>query len=73
VATGDSTQVISTIGSPLMDSIRTLKGDTVGRVGNAVLDFSSKVLISLFRTVSEDELRRLKAHIEGKSAPAGRP
>jgi uncharacterized protein YndB with AHSA1/START domain len=73
VATGDSTQVISTIASPLMDSIRTLKGDTVGRVGNAVLDFSSKMLISVFRAASAEELVRLKSHIEGKPVPPARP
>jgi uncharacterized protein YndB with AHSA1/START domain len=73
VPAGDSTRIISTINSPLMDSIRTQSGDTVSRMGNAVLDFSAKMLISVFRAASAEELKKLKAHIEGKPAAAKRP
>jgi uncharacterized protein YndB with AHSA1/START domain len=73
VAAGDSTRVISTINSPLMDSIRTQSADTVSKVGNAVLDFSAKMLISVFRAASAEELKKLKAHIEGKPAQLTRP
>jgi hypothetical protein len=73
VPAGDSTKIISTISSPLMDSIRTQSGDTVGKVGNAMLDFSAKMLISVFRAASAEELKKLKAHIEGKPLPATRP
>ena len=66
VAAGDSTLVISTIGVPMIDSIRSERGDSVGKVGGAVLDFSSRMLISAFRIVSERDLTRLKARLEGK-------
>jgi hypothetical protein len=56
-----------------MDSIRTQSGDTVGKVGNAMLDFSAKMLISVFRAASAEELKKLKAHIEGKPVAATRP
>lgn len=70
VASGDSTIIISTIASPMIDSMRTLRGDTGGRVGGALLNFGSKVLISAFRVVSEHELKRLKARLEGQPMPA---
>lgn len=70
VATGDSTIIITTIASPMIDSMRTLRGDTGGKVGGALLNFGSKVLISAFRLVSEHELKRLKARLEGQPMPA---
>ena len=70
VGHGDSTIVISTIGSPMIDSMRTIRGDTGGKVGGALLDFGSKMLISAFRVLSERELGRLKAHLEGHPMPA---
>jgi uncharacterized protein YndB with AHSA1/START domain len=73
VPTGDSTRIVSTISSPLMDSIRTQSGDTAGKMGNAMLNLGGKVLISFFRAASAEELKKLKAHIEGKPAPAARP
>jgi uncharacterized protein YndB with AHSA1/START domain len=69
VARGDSTTIISTIASPMIDSMRTQRGDTGGRVGGALLNFGSKVLISAFRIVSERELKRLKARLEGQPMP----
>jgi uncharacterized protein YndB with AHSA1/START domain len=69
VAAGDSTLVVSTIGSPMIDSIRVERGDSGGRFGGAVLDFSSKLLVSAFRLQSEHDLRRLKARLEGKPMP----
>lgn len=69
VSEGDSTTVVSTIGSPMIDSIRTQRGDTGGKIGGAVLDFSSKMLVSAFRLASEQDLKRLKAHLEGKPMP----
>jgi uncharacterized protein YndB with AHSA1/START domain len=66
VPVGDSTRIISTINSPMMDSIRTETVDTVGKFGKAVLDFSSKTVIGIFRMMSEDELKRLKLRVEGK-------
>ena len=65
---GDSTTIVSTIASPMMDSIKTERGDTGGRVGGAILDLGSKLLVSGFRKSSELELRQLKAHLERKPA-----
>lgn len=64
-AEGDSTLVVSTFGSPMIDSIRIQRGDTGGKVGGAVLDFSSKLLVAAFRLTSEQDLKRLKARLEG--------
>lgn len=72
VAAGDSTLVVSTIGSPMIDSIRVERGDSGGKLGGAVLDFSSKLLVSAFRLQSEHDLRRLKARLEGKPMPQER-
>ena len=72
VAAGDSTLVVSTIGSPMIDSIRVERGDSGGKFGGAVLDFSSKVLVSAFRMQSEQDLRRLKARLEGQPMPPPR-
>lgn len=69
VAAGDSTIIISTIASPMIDSLRTRRGDTGGKVGGALLDFGSKMLISAFRIVSEHDLKRLKARLEGQPMP----
>lgn len=69
VAAGDSTIIISTIASPMIDSMLTRRGDTGGKVGGALLNFGSKMLISAFRVVSEHELKRLKARLEGQPMP----
>ena len=70
VTSGDSTLVVSTIASPMMDSIKTERGDTGGKVGGALLNFANKMLVSSFRLVSERELRQLKAHLEAKPKAA---
>ncbi|MGH7592777.1 MAG: SRPBCC family protein [Gemmatimonadales bacterium] len=70
VTAGDSTMVITTIASPMIDSMRTQRGDTSGKVGGALLDFGSKVVISAFRVMSERDLERLKARLEGRPMPA---
>lgn len=64
---GDSTTIVSTIASPMMDSLKTERGDTGGRVGGAILNLGSRLLVSGFRQLSEQELRKLKAHLERKS------
>jgi len=69
VAAGDSTAVITTIASPAIDSIRTVRGDTGGKVGGALINVTAKVFTASLRLLSEEELKRLKAHIEGKTAP----
>jgi uncharacterized protein YndB with AHSA1/START domain len=73
VSTGDSTEVISSVASPMIDSLRTERGDTGNKMGGALLDLSSRVLITAFRKDAEDQLKRLKAHIEPPRRGAPRP
>ena len=68
VVSGDSTRIVSTIASPMMDSLKTERGDTGGKTGGAMLNFASKMLVSAFRLQSEVELRQLKTHLEEKPA-----
>jgi uncharacterized protein YndB with AHSA1/START domain len=69
VQMGDSTLVITTVGSPMFDSARTTLRDSVRKGASVMLDFGSKIALSAFRVQSENELRRLKAHIEGRPLP----
>ena len=70
VVSGDSTRIVSTISSPMMDSLKTERGDSGGKAGGVMLNFAAKMLVSSFRLLSEQELRQLKAHLEAKpSAP----
>jgi uncharacterized protein YndB with AHSA1/START domain len=69
VSLGDSTQIISTISSPMMDNLRSQNG-AEKQTGGAVMDMSSKLVVSAMRLQSKLELTRLKNHIEGRS---GRP
>ena len=64
VSSGDSTRIVSTITSPMMDSLKTERGDSGGKAGGAMLDFTGKVLVSAFRVQSEAELHQLKTHLE---------
>ncbi len=70
VAAGDSTIIITTITSPMMDSIRNVRGDSGGKVRGAAIDFTSKILVSAFRELSRQELERLKTRLEGGAKPA---
>jgi len=65
-ASGDSTHVTSTIASPMMESVKSVRGDTIGKVGGALLDFSTKMIISTFRELTRLELIKLKSHVEAK-------
>jgi uncharacterized protein YndB with AHSA1/START domain len=69
VAQGDSTTIISTIGSPAIDSLRAVRGDTGGKVGGALINVTARVVTASMRMLSENELKRLKAHLEGKPTP----
>lgn len=68
VSAGDSTLVVSTIAAPMIESLRAERGDSGGRLGGAVLDIGSKMMVSAFRLLSEQDLRRLKARLEGARA-----
>ena len=50
----------------MMDSIKTERGDTGGKVGGAILNFSSRMIIASFRELTRLELRRMKKHLEAK-------
>ncbi len=69
IASGDSTLIVCTVASPMMDSVRTAAHDTGGAARSRAVDMGSKLLLSAFRLESEVELKRLKAHIEGPPAP----
>jgi len=71
VSLGDSTQVISTISSPLMDNLRSQNG--AEKAPGALTDMSSKLVVSAMRIQSKLELTRLKNHIEGRPVEAARP
>jgi uncharacterized protein YndB with AHSA1/START domain len=73
VQAGDSTVIISTIASPMMDSIRTMRDDSGGRVGGAAIGFTSRILVSAFRELSKHELERLKLRLETHGAAATPP
>jgi uncharacterized protein YndB with AHSA1/START domain len=69
VAAGDSTLIISTIGSPMIDSMRNERGDSGGKLGSFFLDMGSKALVAGFRALSKQDLLHLKARLEGKPLP----
>ena len=74
VAAGDSTTIVSTIASPLMDSLRVGNGDEPVSGGKGtVLDMSSKLVVSSFRMQSKAELTQLKDRLEGRPARTRRP
>ena len=68
VSRGDSTEVISTISSPMMDSVRARNEN-----GGKLIGASSKLLVSGMRLQSKVELARLKNHIEGRPVEDARP
>ena len=67
VAAGDSTLVMSTVSSPLVDSARTTQRDTGSKA--LVLDVTSRMLITSFRMEAKLELLRLKSRVEGSPMP----
>ena len=68
VALGDSTEIVSTISSPMMDSVRSQNPSGGGFIGA-----SSKLVVSGMRLQSKIELSRLKNHIEGRPLADIRP
>jgi uncharacterized protein YndB with AHSA1/START domain len=67
VAVGDSTMLITTVASPLMDSLRAAHSDSVrGKLAGAAIGMGSKIMLGAFRTMSERSHQRLKARLEGK-------
>ncbi len=68
VEAGDSTLVMSSVSSPMMDSVQRTPGDTGSK--GLMLDMTSRLLISSFRMEAKLELLRLKARVEGRPMPA---
>jgi hypothetical protein len=56
----------------MLDSLNEVRGDSGGKMRGALLDISSKMLISGFRSLSQQELGRLKQRLDG-GAPAATP
>jgi uncharacterized protein YndB with AHSA1/START domain len=66
VAVGDSTKVVSTIASPMLDSPRTADpSQPPSRRSAAAMDVASRLVVSSFRMQSKFELTRLKNRLEG--------
>ncbi|MEP6602271.1 MAG: SRPBCC family protein [Nitrospirota bacterium] len=70
-AKGDSTQVLSAVSAPMLDSLRTARRDTI-RGSDAAIDMTSKLMTSALRMQSHIELERLKARVEGRPMPGGK-
>jgi len=71
-AKGDSTQVLSAVSAPMLDSIGTKRSDTIN-ASEAAVNMTSKLLTSALRLQSHIELERLKARVEGRPyAPSGK-
>ena len=69
-AAGDSTRVTSTIVAAMMDSLAAMSGQPTG-VKGGLLDMASTMGSAGARIQAEQELKRLKLHIEGP--PVSRP
>jgi len=70
-AKGDSTLVSSTVSTPVADSIRANRSDTI-KQSDAWLAGISKMMMASLRMQSHLEMEQLKNRIEGKSKAAGR-
>lgn len=66
VGAGDSTNIISTVASPLIDSIQTARANAKPRSSDAMVGLGSTIVISAFRMQSKLDLLQLKAHIENR-------
>lgn len=67
VAAGDSTVVMSTVSSPMIDSVQRTQRDTGSK--RLMLDMTSRLLVSSFRMEAKLELLRLKGRVEGHPMP----
>ena len=71
-AKGDSTQVLSAVTAPMLDSLGKRRNDTI-KGSDAALEMTSKLLTSALRLQSHIELERLKARVEGRPySPSGK-
>ena len=65
---GDSTIVRTMFESPMMDSVRTKASDS-SQVAGAIMGGTVKLMVGAFRMSAEQELKLLKAHVEGVKVP----
>jgi hypothetical protein len=70
VARGDSTEIITSVTTPMITSLQTGDSGTAPKRGAGLIGVSSKLLISAMRLQSNVELTRLKSHIEGRPVEA---
>lgn len=68
VATGDSTTLVTTFTAPLLDSLQATTRDS-SKVGSSILGGATKMMIGAMRLGTEQELKRLKARVEGQAIP----
>lgn len=64
ISAGDSTRVVSTFTAPMLDSLQR-KSDSSGKAAGAMMGLASNVMIAALRVMGEQELKRLRVHIEG--------
>jgi len=73
VATGDSTRLVSTVVSPMMDSLTSARDSQGKKSAGRMAGLTADLLLSAFRMQSKLELLRLKAMVEGKPIPERLP
>jgi hypothetical protein len=61
VPTGDSLRLSSTFLAPSMDSMAA--ADSIGKMGRGLLSSAGKMLVGVMRLMAQDDLERLKQHI----------
>jgi uncharacterized protein YndB with AHSA1/START domain len=64
VSAGDSTSIISTVLSPMMDSISS-RTSGKGKTGGILAGATANLMLSAFRMQAKLDLLQLKSHIEG--------
>ncbi len=69
VAAGDSTNIVSTVVSPLLDSIQAIHAGPKPKASDGIIGLGSTIMISAFRMQSKLDLLQLKAHIEHQKIP----
>ena len=67
-AQGDSTLITSVVTTPVLDSMRAHRSDTI-KAKDAFIAGASKLMMSSLRMQAHRELQLLKAHIEGHAPP----
>ena len=72
ISAGDSTNIISTVASPLLDSIQTARANPRPKASDGIVGLGSTIVISAFRMQSKLDLLQLKAHIENRKVPLTR-